>query len=282
MGYRKSLLLVVFLVFLLPVAHAQSVAVIDSFPSASLGRVMHIAVLRPVPYDSAHQYPVLYLLHGFSGSYLDWSTRTHIADDIHAWPLLVVMPDAGNSWYVNSQTDSAARFEDYLVQDVQQYVRSHYAVDTTRQAIAGLSMGGYGAVVLGLRHPDQYRFVGSLSGAIDIVRQLDTMDKASWAKSIGPSVRAAFGENDPDFRDDHDPFILSWSSGSDAPPYLYLVAGIQDGFPTFLPAHRAFTDLLRAEKIEYEYHETPGRHNWAFWDREIWPLLERLRQVLGF
>jgi len=280
---RVRLWTLVALAVLAPVSSsAQSIALVDSFRSASLGRVMRMAVLKPVPYDSTKLYPVLYLLHGYSGDYLDWSTRTRIGEYTRSWPLLIVMPDAGNSWYVNSRTDSTARFEDYIINDLQQYVWAHFSVDTTRQAIAGLSMGGYGAVILGLRHPGQFRFVGSLSGALDVVRQLGAMKTSDWAKSIGPSVLAAFGEKETGPRGDYDPYLLSWSSRIRRLPYLYLTIGIQDGFPTFISAHRAFTDLLRSEKVEYEYHETPGGHNWQFWDREIRPLLQQMRAILEF
>jgi enterochelin esterase-like enzyme len=61
-----------------------------------------------------------------------------------------------------------------------------------------------------------------------------------------------------------------------------MAIGIEDGYRRFLPAHRAFTDLLRTYGAAYEYHETPGGHNWQFWDREILPLIVRMREVLKF
>jgi S-formylglutathione hydrolase FrmB len=195
--------------------------------------------------------------------------------------MIVVMPDAENSWYVNSFTEPNEQFEDYLVNDIPHYVQTMYSIDTTRQGIAGLSMGGYGALMLGLRHPAKYGFVGSLSGAITFPRGMnDTTHLAE--RSLQPSLKRAFGEKTNGFRNGHDIFLLYRQTSKDSLPYIYMVIGIQDGYRTFLPAHRAFTDLLRTYGAGYEYHETPGGHNWQFWDKEIRPLILRMREVLKF
>ena len=260
---------------------AQSVARVDSFYMPSLGRTKKLSIVLPEKYNSRMRYPVLYLLHGYGGDYDDWLTRTKLLDYVHNLPLIVVMPDGENSWYVNSASESSERFEDYLVNDIPRYVQQLYAVDTTRQAIAGLSMGGYGALMLGLRHPSRYRFAGSLSGAVSFPRGLsDTTRPAE--RALFPSLQRAFGAKLNGSRSIYDIFLLYRQVSKDSLPYLYMVIGTQDGYRSFLPAHRAFTDLLRTYGGAYEYHETPGGHNWQYWDKEIQPLLRRLREVLNF
>ena len=260
---------------------AQSPAHVDSFYMPSLGRTKKVSVFLPADYDANLRYPILYLLHGYSGGYIDWPTKTKLAEYVKAIPLIVAMPDAEDSWYVNSATEPQERFEDYMIKDVPQYMQRLYSVDTTRQAIAGLSMGGYGALMLALKHPSRFRFAGSLSGAITIPRAInDTSRRAE--RQLNPSLKRAFGERQGDFRNAHDVFFLYRQVPKDSLPYLYLVTGIQDGFRGFLPAHRAFTDLLRTYGAAYEYHETPGAHNWQFWEREIQPLIKRMREVLKF
>jgi S-formylglutathione hydrolase FrmB len=254
---------------------------VDSLYMPSLGRTMKISVLLPSNYDSSRHYPVLYLLHGYSGNNADWSTRTKLSVYVKGMPLIVVMPDAENSWYVDSYTEPRDKFEDYIVNDVPYYIRRLYSVDTTRQAIAGLSMGGYGALVLALRHPGEFRFAGSLSGALSIPRAVNDSSRQPEG-ALAPSLRKAFGEQQNDFRNEHDVFFLYREVPRDSFPYLYMATGIQDGYRTFLPAQRAFTDLLRNYGAPYEYHEVPGGHDWQLWDREIQPLLKRLREVLKF
>jgi S-formylglutathione hydrolase FrmB len=260
---------------------AQSVVRVDSFYMPSLGRTKKLSILLPTKYDPAKQYPVLYLLHGYSGGHGDWLTRTKLREYMQNIPLIVVMPDGENSWYTNSAMEPNERFEDYLVKDLPQYIQKLYSIDTTRQAIAGLFMGGYGAMMLGLRHPSKYEFVGSLSGAITFPRGMsDTTRPAE--RSLFPSLRRAFGEKPNNSRNAHGVFLLYRQTSKDSLPYMYMVIGIQDGYRNFLPAHRAFTDLLRTYGAAYEYHETQGGHNWQFWDREIQPLLRRMREVLKF
>lgn len=263
------------------IAYAQSVVRVDSFYMPSLGRTKKLSILLPSKYDPAKRYPVLYLLHGYTGGHEDWLMRTKVRDYARDLPLIIVMPDGENSWYVNSMTEPNDRFEDYMVGDIPRYIQKLYSIDTTRQGIAGLSMGGYGALMLGLRHPSRYRFVGSLSGAITFPRGMNDTSRAA-ERSLVPSLRRAFGEKPGSFRGSHDAFLLYRQITKDSLPYIYMAIGIQDGYRTFLPGHRAFTDLLRTYGAAYEYHETPGGHNWQFWDKEIQPLLLRMREVLKF
>jgi S-formylglutathione hydrolase FrmB len=133
-------------------AAAQVTARADSLHSRSLSRTMRFEVVLPDGYDSTRTYPVLWLLHGFGGDDSSWLRQSRLEHYLRSYPLLVVLPDAQLSWYVNALGDPAARFEDYILKDLTKTVAARYAVDLDRQAIAGFSMGGYGALVLGLRH----------------------------------------------------------------------------------------------------------------------------------
>jgi putative tributyrin esterase len=260
---------------------AQVTARIDSFYMPSLGRTKKVSILLPANYNPRNRYPVLYLLHGYGGDSEDWPTRTKIKEYIADLRLVVVMPDGENSWYVNSAVEPNDRFEDYLVKDIPDYINKKYSIDTTKQAIAGLSMGGYGALELALKYPSKFRFAGSLSGAITFPRGLNDSTR-SPERALFPSLKRAFGERQDGQRSAGDVFLLYRQTSKELLPYLYLVIGTQDGYRSFLPAHRAFTDLLRSYGAAYDYHETPGGHNWQYWDREIQPLLKRLREVLNF
>jgi S-formylglutathione hydrolase FrmB len=260
---------------------AQSIARVDSFYMPSLGRTKKLSVLIPAKYDPRVHYPVLYLLHGYSGGYDNWGSKTKIAEYVRDIPMIVVMPDGENSWYVNSAMEPSDRFEDYIVNDLPNYIQKAYSIDTTKQGIAGLSMGGYGALVLALRHPAKYRFAGSLSGAIAFPRGMtDTTRQPEH--SLLPSLKHAFGEKSGASRSAYDLFLLSRQTSKESMPYIYMAMGTLDNYRSFLPAHRALTDLLRGAGVSYEYHETPGGHSWQYWDTEIQPLLKRMREVLKF
>src|SRR6476469_2156109 len=117
----------------------------DSVASAALARTMKYRVLLPEGYAaSGERYYALYLLHGLTGDYLDWSTRTNLATLARALPLVIVMPDGENAWYTNA-ADKGPRFEDYIADDLVKDVESKYRVIRSRygRAIAGLSVGGY-------------------------------------------------------------------------------------------------------------------------------------------
>jgi putative tributyrin esterase len=262
-------------------AFAQPLVRVDSFFMPSLGRTKKLSVLIPQKYDPLKRYAVLYLLHGYSGGHEDWWKRTKIQQYVKDIPLIIVMPDGEDSWYVNSFTEPNEQFETYIIKDVPHYIQTMYSVDTTRQGIAGLSMGGYGALQLALRHPSRYEFVGSLSGAIAFPRGMNDTTRPA-ERALLPSLKRVFGEKTIGFRNAHDVFQLYRQTSKDSLPYIYTAIGTQDGYRTFLPANRAFTDLLRTYGAAYEYHETQGGHNWQYWDKELQPLLIRMREVLKF
>lgn len=278
---KVTLVFVLFASSVPQTALVQPTAQVDSFYSASLDRVKNVTVILPENYNTQTRYPVLFLLHGLGGSHTDWSSRTKIQEYAAAYPLIIVMPDAENSWYVNSSVVPGERYEDYLIRDVDEFVSQHYAIDTSRRAIAGLSMGGYGALMLALRHPSKFRFAGDLSGAITVPSALsDTVSLPE--KFLAPTLRRAFGGMSKTVRKQYDVVQLYKKTPKEQLPYFYIVMGIQDGFQKWIPAHRAFADSLRAYGAAYEYHETQGAHNWQFWDREIQPLLKRMREIMKF
>jgi putative tributyrin esterase len=279
MNDRKTVV-AVFLTFGSLAAVSQTSVRVDSSYAPSLGRAMRTVVFLPSAYDGNRHYPVLYLLHGLWGSYTDWSSRTRLSTYAAACSLIIVMPDGENSWYVNALNDPGGRFEDFIVHDLPVSIARSYRIDTARAAIAGLSMGGYGALMLAMRHPDRYFFAGGLSGYITAPAEIPAGPKRSASALVHESLPRVFGPDSSAFYADHDLLGLLQRTPPERMPYLYLAAGIHDGYRQLLSAHRELTDSLRGRSIAYEYHELPGGHTWIFWDREIQPLLRRLMEVL--
>jgi len=267
------------LAFVLPLcSSAQPAAAVDSFYAHSIASTEYFSYLLPERYDSLHFYPVLYLLHGYSGNHRNWLELTNLTTYGPRLGIIIVMPNAANSWYVNSASEANARYEDLIINDLRTHIERRFHVDTTRRAIAGLSMGGYGAVMLALRHPNLFQFAGSLSGAFSIPGGMEFPAHNKAERSL-LNLNKVFGTS-ASFHQRHNLFYLYKNTPAQTLPYIYFVIGTNDGFTTFIKGHRALNDSLRMYGARYEYHETPGTHNWKYWEKEIQPLLKKMLEVL--
>src|SRR5215472_4454757 len=245
------------------------------FRSASLQRDMRYRILVPRDYDKGGRFPVLYLLHGLYGDYLNWDTRTGLENYARNLHLLIVMPDADDSWYTNSATVQGDKFEDYIAKDLISEIDEKYRTirEKHARAIAGLSMGGYGALKLALKYPGLFAFAGSLSGALNATQNLDTLRPEFRTKLL-----EVFGNDGSQTRAENDVFLLLGAPGQRPYPYLYLACGTAD---FFLDTNRTFAIQISARKIAYEYHETPGEHDWEYWDKELLPMLQAVERTVS-
>jgi S-formylglutathione hydrolase FrmB len=253
------------LLALVSVSLAQSPQLKDAeFMSPSLGRTMHYRILLPVSYDTGKQnYPVLYLLHGLYGDYKNWTDITSIAKYLGSTDLIIVMPDGNDSWYTNWASDPQQKYEDYIIKDLIAEVESHYRTIDTRDSrwIAGLSMGGYGALKFGLKYPQMFSIAGSFSGALNPDGRM-----ASEHAAFAPQLMKVYGPESSATRVNNNIYKLAAETQSATAPYFFLTCGTSD---SFLATNRDFVASLPAQHIRYEYHELPGTHSWEFWDHSI-------------
>jgi putative tributyrin esterase len=255
--------------------HQQALARDAAFYSISLQRNVRYRVLLPKDYGNGGRFPVLYLLHGVYGDYRNWDTSTGLENYARNMHFLIVMPDADNSWYTNSATVPGNRFEDYIAKDLIAEIDQKYSTigDGHSRAIAGLSMGGYGAIKLGLNYPDLFAFAGSLSGALNAAQNLDAL-----RPDFRANLREVFGEESSRTRTEGDVFALLDSSHETPYPYFYLACGTAD---FFLDTNRAFALQLSSRKLAYEYHETAGGHSWKYWDTALQPMLRAVERTIS-
>jgi S-formylglutathione hydrolase FrmB len=287
-----SLAVCVVVGLLVPAASAQPLPVKTvEFKSDSVGRKMKYNIVLPAKYDQGNdRYPVLYLLHGLTSNYTAWS-RMKVPEYARAYDLIVVMPDAGNSWYVNwskSEDDQKNNWEDAMVKDLVGHVDATYRTIARREgrAINGLSMGGYGGLMLGLKHPDMFCSAGSHSGAIAFAKKMGerikdgTEPKKGKAPSTTPDPKIGIegfssqAERSPKGKifttveecAAYDPFQLVMKLPRDKLPHIYIDCGTDDGL---IKDNVEFVKLCLENKIPFTYAESPGAHNAAYWSREV-------------
>src|SRR5258708_33629365 len=140
------------------------------FESKMMGRELPYNVVLPPDYDKQKttRYPVLYLLHGLFGHYDNWVSKTRLKEHAAQFQIIIVTPEGNNGWYTDSATVPADKYESYILQELIPDVQQRYRTIETRagRAVAGLSMGGYGALKFGVKHPESFVFAASMSGAL--------------------------------------------------------------------------------------------------------------------
>jgi putative tributyrin esterase len=256
-----------------------------SFFSAALNQQRTFNLILPLDYGtSTSRYPVLYLLHGYTGNNTDWTQKTNLSRYAARYRLMIVMPDGSNGWYVNSATDPKQKFEDYIIKDLIPYVEGHYRTIPLRRAraVAGLSMGGYGATFLGLKHADMFCALGSFSGALGVAHGLlnAPANASEQERKNFEEIHSHFGPADSTAAKERDPFEIVKKVPAAEIPMLYFAEGGED---FLLKSNREFMDLLASLKIPYEYREiSPREHTWDFWDEQIQVFLEKLARLPGF
>ncbi|MFU8871596.1 alpha/beta hydrolase [Micromonospora sp. SL4-19] len=219
--------------------------------------------------------PVLYLLHGLSDDDTIWTRRTSIERYAAPLGLAVVMPQVGRSFYTDEAHGN--RYWTFLSEELPEVCRSFFRLSERRADtfVAGLSMGGYGAMKWGLRAPSRFAAAASLSGALDVVRRRDhptsPVDPALW--------HTVWGDREVAGTDD-DTVALLERAGDDLPA-LYVACGTED----FLyEDNTRFVETARGRRVPVTVDFSPGGHDWAYWDARIQDVLAWLplrRDVSG-
>lgn len=226
--------------------------------------------LSTIPSSPTPKYPTLYLLHGLSDDHTTWQRRTSIERYAAEKGIAVVMPAVHRSYYADMA--NGYRYWTFVSEEVPARAHDMFPLSAKREDnfVAGLSMGGYGAFKLALRHPDRYAAAASLSGALDIVG-LATLKDDAWITEM----HTIFGDLDKLPGSDNDLFHLATQvAQSDQPkPKLFQWCGTED----FLyPSNVKFRNSLQKLSLDLTYSEGPGDHSWGYWDTQIQNVLDWL------
>jgi enterochelin esterase-like enzyme len=265
-------------------AVAQSGRVLEneSFQSPTLGRAWSYAVYLPPDYATSERaYPVVYLLHGLYGSHTDWiryDDAAAIADDLIATreipPLILVMPEGGDSWWIDSDPKTGfGPVETALLHDLVPHVEATYRTIPERRerAIAGLSMGGYGALRLAFEHPELFGAVAGISPAIQRSAEGFGLKSPAFGSPFDP---ARFAAAEPW---SYLPALASQSAK--LPLHVWLTIGDDDEFPLFLDGTMDLYLALRAAKVPAELRVVDGHHNSSFWSAALRDVLPYFGKV---
>lgn len=245
--------------------------------SKLLGRAVDYSILYPINYQRAgnaeKKFPVVYLLHGYTGHHTNWIERTRVALYATHYDLFIVMVEGENGWYTDSATVPNDKFESYILQELMPDVEKRFRVSAERdgRAIAGLSMGGYGALKFGFKYPSRFGMVASMSGALGAASWTDSDLKnleavrQSLLKTLGPIGSSTRLQND----------LLKLTrevsaDGIKLLPVIYFDCGTED---RLFPTNRSYADLLVERKIPHEFRQLPGNHSWPYWDQQVREIL---------
>lgn len=248
-------------------------------------KVLPYRVVLPIDYGTpaakTFRYPVLYLLHGLTGNYANWTERSKLIEHAAKHRVLIVTPDGSNGWYTDSAQEPAEKYESYILEELIPDVQRRFRTIESREgrAIAGLSMGGYGALKFGIKHPQLFVFAGSMSGALE---------PTSWSladmggnERFYETLRRTFGDLDSKTRKENDLVKLLKEMPDEQIkklPFLYLDCGTED---RLLVSNRRFADLLLERKIPHEFRLLPGGHSWTYWDQQVVEVLRLAERKLA-
>ncbi len=273
----------------IPLAYAQGRAECRSAPSKIFGHSVPYCVILPPTYDTqrAQHYPVLYSLHGLGGNSqtLIQSGGLDLIEDLwqqqRIGEFLIVTPDAGRSFYINSR-DGHVRYEDFFIREFVPYIETHYRVRRERRqrGISGMSMGGYGALRLAFLYPNLFGSVSAHSPAL-----IENAPRASMLAQqemgISRFLGSAFGSPfDAAFWDRESPFTIVRHGPRPAGLQIYFDCGTDDSYG-FNRGAVAFDQLLTSRSIPHEFHLYPGAHDWSYFADHLPASLQFHSRVFG-
>lgn len=203
--------------------------------------------------------PVLYLLHGLSDNDSAWLRFTSIDRYAEALGLAVVMPQVHRSFYTDIPRDGG-RYWSFLSDELPALVSQFFRVSTAREDtfVAGLSMGGFGAIKWALVQPDRFAAAASLSGVLDVDAVVAAAERRGLFDSVLAGRTVAEAGND----------LMAALSDADPSrtPRMYVGCGTEDGL---VAGNRRFLERARAAGLDVTEDLGPGGHEWAYWDAAI-------------
>jgi S-formylglutathione hydrolase FrmB len=256
-----------------------------NFFSQKLRRQVPLAAV--VPMDAPPEimpnmpetFKAVFLLHGFSGNHIDWLYSAPLGEHAVKYGLAFFMPCGENSFYLNDEIRGAL-YEDFICEEMPAFCRKIFplSVKVEDTTIAGLSMGGFGAIHSGFAYPEVFGNIIALSSAL-ITDEVANM-KEGQGNMIAPYsyYRHTFGSPEKLLGSHNDPKSLAKNlAGTHTTiPNIYMACGTED---FLIKENRDFHSHLQALGIKHEYEEGPGIHDWQFWNAYLVKALDWLKAL---
>ncbi|MFI2743675.1 alpha/beta hydrolase [Zhouia sp. PK063] len=228
--------------------------------STAMNKEIKAVVITPNTYSKKEEFPVVYLLHGYSGNYKDWITKVPtITDYADRYHLIIVCPD-GNfaSWYFDSPEMPDVKYETYVSKELVSWIDSHYSTikDRKGRAITGLSMGGHGAFYLSFKHQDVYSIAGSMSGGVDL-RPFPN----NWGI---PNLLGSYAEHPERWENNS---VINMTHLLTPNSLAIIFACGTDDF--FYKVNVNLHEKLLLNNIPHTFISAPGAHTWEFWESAL-------------
>ena len=244
------------------IALSISFATVDtlSIYSNAMHKNIKAVVVKPSSYKKEKDFAVVYLLHGAYGKFDNWIKKVPaIQDYADQYKILIVCPDgASTSWYFDSPIDSTFKYETYVSMEVPAFIDANYKTKKDRKyrAIAGLSMGGHGALLIAFRHSETFGACGSMSGALNV---------ESITKGYDVDKRLGIYNVNNTYYKELSVLNIIETKPKDSLAII-IDCGIQDFvFGMTKAVHEKMTKL----KIAHDYIERPGKHDWPYWANAV-------------
>ena len=249
-----------FLVLLFFSAQAAQVDTIQVF-SASMNKNIKTCVIVPDNYKkSKKKFPVVYLLHGYSGNYGTWvKSFKEVSQQVDRYGFIAIGVDGNySSWYFDSPIDPTFKYETYIIDELVPFIDKKYKTIASREgrAISGLSMGGHGSLYLSLKHQDVFGAAGSMSGGVDIRPFSEKWDIKNRLGAI-----TDFPEN---WEKNTVVNLIELNQNNNLK--LIIDCGVDD---FFIDVNRELHQKMLALKIDHDYIERPGKHNIDYWENSL-------------
>ena len=252
---------------------AATVDTID-VQSSAMHKTLKAAVVLPAAYrESKTAYPVLYLLHGGQGSFRDWLTlppdKTLLHKLADQYNLIIVTPEGGaTSYYFDSPLQKESQFETFIAKEVVATIESTYRVikEKKGRVIAGLSMGGHGAMYIAARHPELYCAAGSMSGVMNINTKTWKVPEA-FARLRSENFARLLGAPKDTLNPYTENTIIGMTDKLKANDVkLIFDIGVDD---FLIETNRDLHRRLLENGTPHDYTERPGKHEWAYWEAAL-------------
>ncbi len=244
------------------------------FPSASLGRSVRCAISLPAAYEQKpkERYPLVVFLHGLNNDERDWEKEgieaklAALRASGKVGDFIVAMPYGANSFYINGK--DGTRYEDAIVKDFLPFIDNKYRTRAAprHRLIEGISMGGYGALLIAFKHPELFAGVAAHSAALfNELPQPPSAQNDRYGNYRYQLATKLFGAPpDADYFQANNPLNLAKLNAAKIKSLkIYFDVGEQDRYG-FDAGNRELDALLTAAAVKHEYHLAPGGHGWTF------------------